>query len=122
MKAIFSPKPHPNGAVPLPRRCCYRRSPPLAPYEARMIGLDVYRDFSARDPALAAALSRPEMIGLCKSRDVIAGSIGVSPPPVLAPGQIGFSDFVEDSDGTVWRQLLTPTRYRPAPHPRALRR
>ena len=40
----------------------------LADYEPRMIGLDLYRDFSASIPDLAEALSQPEVIGLCKSQ------------------------------------------------------
>lgn len=81
----------------------------LADYEPRMIGLDLYRDFSASIPDLAEALSQPEVIGLCKSRDAIADKVGISPPPELSATQVGFSDFIEDSDGILRRQLLTLT-------------
>ncbi|WP_318655514.1 CHASE2 domain-containing protein [Leptolyngbya sp. KIOST-1] len=81
----------------------------LANSEPRIVGLDLYRDFPASDPALVAALEQPNLVGLCKSRDAIAGSVGISPPPELPLAQVGFSDFVEESDGLVRRQLLTLT-------------
>lgn len=81
----------------------------LAEGEPRLIGLDLYRDFPARDSALGSALGQPNLVGLCKSRDAIAGSVGISPPPELPAIQIGFSDFIEESDGIVRRQLLTLT-------------
>ncbi|MFH7243767.1 MAG: CHASE2 domain-containing protein [Spirulina sp.] len=77
--------------------------------EPRLIGLDLYRDFSASDPALVEALGQPHLVGLCKSRDAIAGSVGISPPPELPATQVGFSDFIEEADGRVRRQLLTLT-------------
>ncbi|MBE9113178.1 CHASE2 domain-containing protein [Nodosilinea sp. LEGE 07298] len=81
----------------------------LAEGEPRLIGLDLYRDFSARDLALIEALGQPNLVGLCKSRDAIAGSVGISPPPELPLAQVGFSDFIEEADGLVRRQLLTLT-------------
>ncbi|MGB3493261.1 MAG: CHASE2 domain-containing protein [Elainellaceae cyanobacterium] len=81
----------------------------LADYEPRIIGLDLYRDFPASDPALIESLSTPNVVGLCKSRDAIANSVGISPPPELSAAQVGFSDFIEDSDGILRRQLLTLT-------------
>ncbi len=81
----------------------------LAEGEPRIIGLDLYRDFPASDPALVAALTQPNLVGLCKSRDAIAGSVGISPPPELPAAQVGFSDFLEEADGMVRRQLLTLT-------------
>jgi CHASE2 domain-containing sensor protein len=81
----------------------------LADASPRIIGLDLYRDFPASDPALAAALAQPNLVGLCKSRDEIAAPVGISPPPELPPEQVGFSDFIEDSDGILRRQLLTLT-------------
>jgi len=81
----------------------------LADYEPRIIGLDLYRDFPTSDPALMEALSQPNVVGLCKSRDAIADSIGISPPPELPANQVGFSDFIEDTDGILRRQLLTLT-------------
>lgn len=81
----------------------------LADSEPRILGLDLYRDFAARDPALVEALTQSNLVGLCKSRDAIAGSVGISPPPELPAAQVGFSDFIEEADGRVRRQLLTLT-------------
>jgi CHASE2 domain-containing sensor protein len=81
----------------------------LASYNPRILGLDLYRDFPATDPALAKLLAHPNLVGLCKSRDAIADEVGIGPPPEMAPDQVGFSDFVEDTDGILRRQLLTLT-------------
>ncbi|WP_346293591.1 CHASE2 domain-containing protein [Sphaerothrix gracilis] len=81
----------------------------LADYQPRLIGLDLYRDFAASNPVLGEALSHPNIVGLCKSRDPLADDIGISPPPELPAAQVGFSDFVEDTDGILRRQLLTLT-------------
>lgn len=81
----------------------------LSAAEPRIIGLNLYRDFPASDPALIEALSQPNLVGLCKSRDPIADAVGVGPPPELALVQVGFSDFIEESDGILRRQLLTLT-------------
>ena len=81
----------------------------LTDYGPRIIGLDLYRDFPASTPGLVEALSRPNVVGLCKSRDAIADNVGISPPPELAANRVGFSDFIEESDGILRRQLLTLT-------------
>jgi CHASE2 domain-containing sensor protein len=81
----------------------------LNSYAPRIIGLDLYRDFPATNPALQKALANPRVVGLCKSRDAIADVVGIPPPPELAPDQVGFSDFLEEKDGIVRRQLLTMT-------------
>lgn len=79
----------------------------LLSYEPRLVGLDLYRDFPVVVPALAETLSRPEIVGLCKGRDPGFDSSGIAPPPEMAASQVGFSDFIEDSDGVLRRQLLT---------------
>ncbi|MEO1300340.1 MAG: CHASE2 domain-containing protein, partial [Cyanobacteria bacterium J06636_16] len=81
----------------------------LASYEPRVIGLDLYRDFPASTPDLAAALSQPNVVSVCKSRDPIADETGIAPAPELAETQVGFSDFLEETDGILRRQLLTLT-------------
>lgn len=80
--------------------------------QPRVIGLDVYRDFptSTQYPNLIAQLRHnPRLVTLCKSRDVEVDVTGIAPPPEVAEAKVGFSDFLEDSDGVLRRQLLFHT-------------
>lgn len=81
----------------------------LARYEPRVIALDLYRDFPATTTELVEMLARPNVLGICKSRDPLADKIGISPSPEFGPYQLGFSDFIEETDGILRRQLLTLT-------------
>ncbi|MGF1538377.1 MAG: CHASE2 domain-containing protein [Elainellaceae cyanobacterium] len=77
-------------------------------YQARVVGLDIYRDYpvSPTAPQLAMQLSSGNLVGVCKSRDPTVDPIGVDPPPELAEDLVGFSDFLDDSDGVVRRHLI----------------
>jgi CHASE2 domain-containing sensor protein len=81
----------------------------LEPYHPRAIGLDIYRDFPV-DPShstLAKRLQQTDsLIAVCKSSDPSTNVTGIAPPPEVPGDRVGFSDFVEDSDGTIRRQLL----------------
>ncbi|MEM9163332.1 MAG: CHASE2 domain-containing protein, partial [Cyanobacteria bacterium P01_F01_bin.4] len=81
----------------------------LSNYGPRVIGLDLYRDFPATIPDLADVLAQPNIIGICKSRDPVADPVGIGPVPEMAASQVGFSDFIEETDGILRRQLLTLT-------------
>jgi CHASE2 domain-containing sensor protein len=82
----------------------------LAAANPRVIGLDIYRDFPASQPALAQILAQDDrLISICKRPDPKDNPVGILPPPEMPASQIGFSDFVQDSDGTLRRQLLTMT-------------
>nr|WP_228025181.1 CHASE2 domain-containing protein [cf. Phormidesmis sp. LEGE 11477] len=81
----------------------------LLSYDPRVIGLDVYRDFPATIGPLEKTLSHPKIIGICKSRDPSADDIGIAPAPEFTEIRVGFSDFLEETDGIVRRQLLTAT-------------
>ena len=81
----------------------------LAGYDPRLVAVDLYRDFESIRPGLTGALRQASVLGVCKSRDSSINEIGFAPPPVMAETQVGFTDFVEDSDGVVRRQLLTLT-------------
>ncbi|MGB3671880.1 MAG: CHASE2 domain-containing protein, partial [Phormidesmis sp.] len=81
----------------------------LTRQQARVIGIDVYRDYpvGADYPELAARLQRSDrIVGACKSLDPTVGPVGVDPPPELAEDMTGFSDFVEDADGVIRRHLV----------------
>lgn len=78
----------------------------LESYQPRAIGLDIYRDFAAENPQLVKRLQRDRLITVCKRPDPKDDPIGVLPPPEVPEAQLGFSDFVQDPDGLVRRQLV----------------
>lgn len=93
----------------------------LEQYQPRAIGLDIYRDFPV-EPEYAELATRlrqsQNLIAVCKCSDPDADPDGVPPPPEVPPERLGFSDFVEDSDGVIRRHLLfmTPTSPCTAPY------
>ena len=81
----------------------------LEQYEAAAIGLDLYRDFSVEPnrPSLKKRLETSDrLVAICKRPDPVNDPTGIEPPPEVRGDRIGFSDFVEDSDGVLRRQLL----------------
>ncbi len=97
----------------------------LESYGPRVIGLDVYRDFpvSPDHPELAARLRNSErLVATCKGTDSNLDMVGVPPPPEVPPSRLGFSDFLEDADGILRRQLLwmDPEPVSPCPSSYAL--
>jgi CHASE2 domain-containing sensor protein len=76
---------------------------------ARVIGLDIYRDFAVNPPLpqLAERLrSDRRLFVVCKSPSGGEDPIGIAPPPEVPDDRIGFSDFVIDPDGILRRQLM----------------
>ncbi|BAY76603.1 putative Chase2 sensor protein [Nostoc linckia NIES-25] len=79
----------------------------LNKYEPRAIGLDIYRDFNAKQPDLITRLQKtPNLIGVCKGSDGTANIRGIQSPPEIPKTNIGFSDFIHDRDGVIRRHLL----------------
>ncbi len=78
---------------------------------ANMVGIDLYRDFPVSEQALPLIeeFKYPNVIGICKGRDPTVDKTGIAPPPKLDPRQVGFSDFVTDSDGVLRRQIISMT-------------
>jgi len=77
--------------------------------QARAIGLDLYRDFpvSTAVPELAARLKQnKKLFAVCKSSDRTFDPTGTKPPPEVSVDRLGFSDFLEDEDGILRRQIL----------------
>ncbi len=86
-----------------------------------VIGLDIYRDFATDLRPLAQQLkTNDRLISICKRPDPKDNPIGILPPPEMPDTQIGFSDFVQDTEGTLRRHLLTmnpePTSHCTAPY------
>jgi len=81
----------------------------LTALQPRLIGLDLYRDFKAESPQLAAQLQQNDRIfAPCKVSDAtdIQNKPAVPPPPEIPPQRVGFSDVAQDPDGAVRQQLL----------------
>ncbi|KAM3111202.1 CHASE2 domain-containing protein [Phormidesmis sp. 146-33] len=74
--------------------------------EPLAIGLDIYRDFPASSPDLKQQLNQPNLIAICKRPAPPDDPAGILPPPEVPEEQVGFSDFVQDSDGAIRRHLL----------------
>lgn len=72
------------------------------------IGLDIYRDFPAQNPELVQQLQdNDRLFMICKRPDDQDDPIGIAPPPEIRDtDQLGFSDFIQDADGAVRRQLI----------------
>jgi CHASE2 domain-containing sensor protein len=71
------------------------------------IGLDIYRDFETKLPALKSQLATNDrLITICKRPDVRDDTVGVAPSPEVLPESVGFSDFIQDDDGAVRRHPI----------------
>ena len=80
----------------------------LNTYKPLVIGLDIFRDFPAKDEHLKTQLAQNKsLIAVCKIKEEKNNSIGIEPPPEIQEKQrIGFADFPQDSGGVIRRQLL----------------
>ncbi|PAX52928.1 CHASE2 domain-containing protein [Brunnivagina elsteri] len=83
----------------------------LEQYQPRVIGLDIYRDFKAENPELIQRLQQTQnLVAVCKGSDISSNNNGIKPPPEIPQNSInerlGFSDFIQDKDGIIRRQLL----------------
>lgn len=78
----------------------------LQPYQPRVIGLDVYRDFpvNSNHADLKRYLQDKRFIAVCEVGE--NDYKGIGHPPEIPPVRISFSDFPVDSDRVIRRQLL----------------
>ena len=78
-------------------------------YKPRVIGLDIYRDFSA-NPSKSSLVRRLKqnstLVAVCRVQDTESNIPGIEPPPEVPSDRLSFSDFVEDPDGVIRRHLL----------------
>ena len=84
----------------------------LEPMEPRLIGLDIYRDFAVRvdQPELAGAIANMDnLLMVCKSSNTSQNDTGIAPPSDVSAYRVGFSDFVDDPDSVIRRQLISMT-------------
>ena len=92
----------------------------LKPLEPAAIGLDVYREGKLSDAVneekdLKELFEQSNLFTVCKLPEISEGqgnvsdkieTLSVSPPPNVSEERIGFSDFIQDSDTIIRRQLL----------------
>ncbi|MBD2441520.1 CHASE2 domain-containing protein [Nostoc sp. FACHB-110] len=80
----------------------------LQQYQARTIGLDIYRDFPVdpKYPKLLTQIKNSNLIAICKTSEAEFNNPGVLPPPEIPVERQGFSDFVKDRDAVIRRHLL----------------
>lgn len=90
----------------------------ITPYYPRLVASDILHDFPY-DGALNARLQQyPNFIGICR---VGAENLtSVASPPRLPLNQVGFSNFPQDQDGVIRRQLLGMSPGQKCPTTRSL--
>ncbi|BAT56500.1 serine/threonine protein kinase with Chase2 sensor [Nostoc sp. NIES-3756] len=93
---------------PLPGEVLDRLIGKLEELEPRAIGLDIYRDLPVQ-PGHEKLLKRLQqsdlIVPVCKHAD--AKNAGIAPPRGVEPERVGFSDIVEDTDGSIRRNLIS---------------
>ncbi len=75
--------------------------------QAKVIGLDIHRDFSVGQnyQELGTLLEQSDnLVAVCKGSNEYDS--GISPPPEIPKQNLGFSDVVPDPDGVIRRHLL----------------
>lgn len=78
----------------------------LQQHNPKAIGLDIYRDIpqGKGQEALAAELRSPKVVAITGLG--ISEDDSIPPPPDIRPEQVGFNDFIIDTDGILRRSLL----------------
>lgn len=80
--------------------------------QARVIGLDIYRDFPVGKnyPDLVKRIKASDrFVAVCRVSDPDNNDPGVAPPPEVSKQHLGFADIVIDADGILRRHLLMLT-------------
>jgi diguanylate cyclase (GGDEF)-like protein/PAS domain S-box-containing protein len=97
------------GKYPIPDEMMAELLQKLNAKGARLIGLDIFRDFPV-EPGNAELqevfASTPNIIGIRQFTDEKEYDFDVSPPPGLPLEQIGFNNIQIDPDGTVRKNLI----------------
>jgi CHASE2 domain-containing sensor protein len=81
----------------------------LVKAQPRVIGIDLYRDFATKpqyQQLIDQLATNPQIISICKNSDAKYDPTGIAPSPEVPIEHVGFSDFLEDGDGVLRRQIL----------------
>jgi CHASE2 domain-containing sensor protein len=97
----------------------------LEKFKPRAIGLDIYRDFpvNPKEASLASWMRRSDnFIAICKVSEPQINEPGIAAPPEISRERQGFSDFTQDPDSILRRQLIAmkPSDSSPCTTPYAL--
>ncbi|HEY9598271.1 MAG TPA: CHASE2 domain-containing protein [Cyanophyceae cyanobacterium] len=96
------------GNYPIPDQTLANLLQKLQSYHPRVIGLDLFKD-------LTGTLGRAELGKIFHKSSNLVGiekalnqeePLNIKPPPELPPEQVGFVDFIVDSDGQLRRSIL----------------
>lgn len=101
----------------------YKLLEKLQTYRPRVIALDLYRDFPTDPniPELKQHFNRPNFIGTCLVGGTRDRPIGIAPPPEIeSTGRLGFSNFPQDANGVIRRQILGMSPDRTCPTSQSL--
>ncbi len=82
----------------------------LQAYKPSVIGLDIYRDFKTnpqRQDLINKLQNTDNLVGICKVSSTELDPYGVRPPQEIPLERLGFSDFIDDADNVLRRQLLS---------------
>ncbi len=78
----------------------------IKPHQPKVIGLDIYHDFSF-EPSLASELSTHQsFIAICEIAQTPDRPTSIKAPPGIPTEQLGFSDLLLDTAYVIRRQLL----------------
>ncbi|MBR8830764.1 MAG: hypothetical protein N5P05_000999 [Chroococcopsis gigantea SAG 12.99] len=82
---------------------------------AKVIGLDLLRDYPSTNSTLARQLKTGNnFFAICRGSNLLTESQGTAPPPEMDDSQIGFSDVIKDEDDVLRRYLWIANFDRPS--------
>ena len=104
---VQAQNPQERRSSSLSERSLTRLLKKLQPYRPRVIGLDIYRDFSisAKYKYLKTYFQDKSFVGVCEV-GITRDNPGIRSAPELPIDRLGFSNFPVDRDRVVRRQLL----------------
>jgi CHASE2 domain-containing sensor protein len=82
----------------------------LEPYQPRVIGLDIFRDFgvdSEQQQLKTRLLKSDRFFAICYVGEPNGESEGIAPPPEIPEQRLGFSNVLLDNDGILRRYILS---------------
>lgn len=82
----------------------------LEPYQPRVIGLDIFRDFpvdSEQQQLKTRLLNSDRFFAICHVGEANGESEGIAPPPEIPEQRLGFSNVILDRDGILRRYILS---------------
>ncbi len=81
----------------------------LEPYQPRVIGLDIFRDFPVKEEQqqLKRLINSDRFFAICNVGESEGEYRGIAPPPEIPEQRLGFSNVLRDDDGILRRYILS---------------